>query len=96
MPRNESGCRNHWAGTCCRKTADDWILLCGVSSWVVRTDTKRIQNIAQGYDAFEVVYVSAANDGQEFEPGRAHALKRQIKRLIRVGVRKSACIHKLT
>jgi hypothetical protein len=47
-----------------------------VSSWVVRTDTKRIQNIAQGNDPFEIVYVSAANDGQESEPGRAHALKR--------------------
>ena len=62
----------------------------------MRTDTKRIQNIAQSYDPFELVYVTAANDGQEFEPGRAHALKRQIKRLVRVGVGKRACIHKLT
>jgi hypothetical protein len=61
----------------------------------VRTDTKRIQNIAQGYDAFELVYVGAANDGQEFEPSRAHALKHQVKRLIGVDVGKGACIHEL-
>ena len=59
-------------------------------------DTKRIQNIAQGYDAFELVYVGAANNGQEFELGRAHALKRQIKRLILVDVGKRTCIHELT
>ena len=58
-------------------------------------DTKRIQDIAEGYDAFELVYVGAANDGQEFEPSRAHALKHQIKRLIGVDVRKGAGIHKL-
>jgi hypothetical protein len=42
------------------------------------------------------VYVSAANDGQEFKPGRAHALKRQIERLIRVEVWESAGIYKVT
>ena len=67
-----------------------------MSSWIVRSNTIRVQNITQGYDAFELVYVSAANDGQEFEPGRAHAFKHQIKRLIRVGVWKSTCTYKLT
>jgi len=38
-------------------------------------DTKRIQNIAQGYGAFELVYVGAANNGQEFELGRAQIIR---------------------
>jgi len=59
-------------------------------------DTKRIQNIAQGYDAFELVDVGATNNGQEFKLGHAHALKRQIKRLILVDVRERACIHEIT
>jgi hypothetical protein len=59
-------------------------------------DTKRIQNIAQGYDALQLVYVGVANNGKEFDLGRAHALKCQIKRLILVDVRKMACIHELT
>lgn len=62
----------------------------------MQTDTKRIENIAQGYHAFQLVHVSAANYWQEFEASRAHALKGQVKRLVRVEVREGVRIYKAT
>jgi hypothetical protein len=54
-----------------------------------QADTIGIQNILQGYDAFEFVHVSAANNRQGVQLSRAQTLQRKMKRLVHVDVRKN-------
>src|SRR5262249_26131130 len=73
-----------------RKTTCANALTCAV-----RADTIRVQCIAQGYDAFQLVQISTADYRQDVELGCTHAVKRQVKGLVSVDVRKNACIHQL-
>ena len=41
------------------------------------------------------MYISTANYRQNFQPGRTHAIERQIKRLVLVNVGESKRIYKL-
>src|SRR5271157_40010 len=61
-----------------------------------QVDAVRIQDVAQGHDALQLVDVSTAHDRQDFDLVCAHALKRQIKLLVGVDVGKNARIHQFT
>jgi hypothetical protein len=53
-----------------------------------QADTISIQNIPQGYDAFQFVHVSTANNWQGVRLSRAQTLQCKMKRLVPVDVRK--------
>ena len=50
------------------------------------SDAVGVQNIVQGHDAFQLVYVSTAHYRQQFELICAHSLECQIKPLVGVDV----------
>ena len=56
-------------------------------------DAERVQDIAQGYDAFQLVHIRTAHYWQEFDVVCTHAFEGQIKPLIRVDVRKIKHAH---
>jgi hypothetical protein len=45
----------------------------------LQTDTVRVQNIPQGYDAFQLVHISAAYYRQGVQLGRTHTFQRKMK-----------------
>src|SRR5208283_2182898 len=60
-------------------------------TWYV--EPVRIQNIAQGDDAFQLMHISTAHYRQTVDLVCAHALQRQIETLVGVDVRKNHPSH---
>jgi hypothetical protein len=61
-----------------------------------RVYTVGIQDIAQGYDPFQLVHISPANYRENFELVFAHALERQIQPLVGVDVGKNGLAQELS
>src|SRR5271157_856095 len=92
--------RFHLAGNVSRACARQMLYDClALSSPLIRslqTDTISIQNIVQGYDAFELVYISTANNWEDVQVGRSHTVQRKMKRVIQMDVGEIRRVNKLS
>src|SRR5713101_1881982 len=62
----------------------------------LRSDSIQRQNIPQRHNALEVMYVGAADNRQEVNLTRSHAIQGHVKRVVRMDVRKIVGFHEFT